>query len=156
MSQAPAVPSVSVPRSKAVSKKPAAAKKAGAAKDNQPSIVDILAKKKAAPKSSKTAVKEGCPDSEAGAEGDKKPSQTKGRKVIKRQPSSLDSDSDLDFGSKPSKSVAAKKSKLEDDSFTVDSTARADSPTAAVPRTRPGRPKKPVRYLEESDEDDMF
>lgn len=53
--------------------------------------------------------------------------------------------------------LSLQKSKLEDnDSFTFDSTARADSPTAAVPRTRPGRPRKPVRYLEESDEDDMF
>ncbi|KAM6042576.1 DNA topoisomerase 2-alpha [Theristicus caerulescens] len=156
VSQAPAVPSVSAPRGKAVSKKPAAAKKASAAKDNQPSIMDILAKKKAAPKPSKAAAKEGSPDSEAAAAGDKKSDQTRGRKVPKRQPSSLDSDSD-DFGSKPSKSVAAKKSKLEDDdSFTVDSAARADSPVAAVPRTRPGRFKKPVRYLEESDEDDLF
>ncbi|XP_009327895.1 PREDICTED: DNA topoisomerase 2-alpha [Pygoscelis adeliae] len=154
--QAPTVPPVSVPHSKAVSKKPAAAKKASAAKDNQPSIMDVLAKKKAAPKSGKTAVKEGSLDSEAGAAGDKL-DKTKGRKVVKRQPSSLDSDSDSDFGSKPSKSVAAKKAKPEDDdSFTVDSTARADSPIAAVPRTRPGRLKKPVRYLEESDEDDMF
>jgi len=206
--------------------------------------VDILTKKKAAPKSSKVAAaKEGSLDSEAGAGGDRKPGQAKGRKVTKRQPSSLDSDSD--FGAKPSKSVAAKvcvlppaeprgyrrargrlfgweqhgrggtssapavvvggregrvghtclsrviglvsptsrlardavacsrfklgfmirfvillplqKSKLEDDeSFTVDSTARADSPVAAVPRARPGRLKKPVQYLEESDEDDMF
>ncbi|XP_075299453.1 DNA topoisomerase 2-alpha [Opisthocomus hoazin] len=156
VSQAPAVPSASVPHSKAVPKKPAAAKKAGATKGNQPSIVDILTKKKAAPKSSKVAAaKEGSLDSEAGAGGDRKPGQAKGRKVTKRQPSSLDSDSD--FGAKPSKSVAAKKSKLEDDeSFTVDSTARADSPVAAVPRARPGRLKKPVQYLEESDEDDMF
>ncbi|XP_010279879.1 PREDICTED: DNA topoisomerase 2-alpha, partial [Phaethon lepturus] len=157
VSQAPAVPSVSVPRAKAIPKKPAAAKKASATKDNQPSIMDILAKKKAAPKSSKTAVKEGSLRSETGAAGDKKAGPSKGRKVVKRQPSSLDSDSDSDFGLKPSKSVAAKKSKLEDDdSFTVDSTARVDSPIAAVPRTRPGRLKKPVQYLEESDEDDMF
>ncbi|XP_009700105.1 PREDICTED: DNA topoisomerase 2-alpha, partial [Cariama cristata] len=156
VSQAPAAPSVSVPSSKAVSKKPAA-KKASATKDNQPSIVEILAKKKAAPKASKPAAKEGSLDSETGAAGDKKPGQTKGWKVVKRQPSSLDSDSDSDFGSKPSKSVAAKKSRLEDNgSVTVDPTALADSPVAAVPRTRPGRLKKPVRYLEESDEDDMF
>ncbi|XP_075578810.1 DNA topoisomerase 2-alpha [Pelecanus crispus] len=154
VSQAPAVPSVSAPRSKAVSKK--TAKTTSATKDNQPSIMDVLAKKKAAPKSGKTAVKEGSLDSEAAAAGDKKSEQTKGWKVTKRQPSSLDSDSD-DFGSKPSKSVAAKKSKLEDDdSFTLDSTARAHSPVAAVPRTRPGRLKKPVQYLEESDEDDLF
>lgn len=158
-SQAPAAPSVSVPRSKAVAKKPAAAKKAGATKDNQPSIVDILTKKKAAPKSVKTAAKEGSLDSEAGAVGDKKPAQTKGRKVIKRQPSALisDSDSESDFGSKPSKSVAAKKAKPDDDdSFTIDSSARAGSPVTAVPRARPGRLKKPVQYLEESEEDDLF
>uniref|UniRef100_A0A8C0HR06 DNA topoisomerase 2 n=1 Tax=Buteo japonicus TaxID=224669 RepID=A0A8C0HR06_9AVES len=123
--------------------------------DNQPSIMDILAKKKAAPKSKKTAV-EGSLDSDARAVGDKKHGQTKGLKVSKRQPSFLDSDSDSDFGSKPSKSVAAKKSKREDDSFTVVSTAGAGSPIAAVPHTRPERVKKPVRYLESSDEDDMF
>nr|XP_009912548.1 PREDICTED: DNA topoisomerase 2-alpha [Haliaeetus albicilla] len=156
VSQAPAAPSVSVSRSKAVSKIPAAAKKARATKDNQPSIMDILAKKKAAPKSKKTVV-EGSLDSDARAAGDKKHGQTKGLKVSKRQPSFLDSDSDSDFGSKPSKSVAAKKSKREDnDSFTVVSTAGAGSPIAAVPHTRPERVKKPVRYLESSDEDDMF
>uniref|UniRef100_A0A8B9PTQ2 DNA topoisomerase 2 n=1 Tax=Apteryx owenii TaxID=8824 RepID=A0A8B9PTQ2_APTOW len=73
---------------------------------NQPSIMDILAKKKAAPKSSKTTSKEGSLDSNAETVVPKKPGPTKGRKVIKRQPSYSDSDSD--FGSKPSKSVAAK------------------------------------------------
>nr|XP_009499960.1 PREDICTED: DNA topoisomerase 2-alpha [Phalacrocorax carbo] len=144
------------PCTKAVPKKPAAAKKAGAAKDNQLSIMDMLAKKKAAPKSSKTAVKEGSLDPEARAVGDKKPGQPKGRKVVRKQPSSLDSDSD-DLGFKPSKSVAAKKSKLEDDIiFTLNSAGDADSPVAAVPRARPERLKKPVQYLEDSDEDDMF
>uniref|UniRef100_A0A8C3BS53 DNA topoisomerase 2 n=1 Tax=Cairina moschata TaxID=8855 RepID=A0A8C3BS53_CAIMO len=154
VSQAPAGPSVSIPHSKAVPKKPAAAKKASAAKDNQPSIMDILAKKKAVPKSSKTAVKEEPLDSDARPADTKKPGPTKGRKVIKRQPSSSDLDSD--FSLKPSKSVAAKKSKQEDsDSFTAELTARADSPTEAAPRARPGRLKKPVQYLESSD-DDMF
>ncbi|XP_074018722.1 DNA topoisomerase 2-alpha [Numenius arquata] len=155
LSEAPAAPPVPVLQGKAGSKKPAAAKKASAAKDHQPSILEVLAKKKAAPKPSKAAA-EGAPDAEAGGAGNKKPGQAKGRKVVKRQPSSLDSDSDSDFGLKPSKSVAAKKSKLEDDdSFTLDS-ACAGSPVAAVPRTRPGRLKKPVQYLEESDEDDIF
>ncbi|XP_035203438.1 DNA topoisomerase 2-alpha [Oxyura jamaicensis] len=154
VSQAPAAPSVSVPHSKAGPKKPAAAKKAGAAKDNQPSIMDILAKKKPVPKSSKTAVKEEPLDSDARAADAKKPGPTKRRKVIKRQPSSSDSDSD--FGSKPSKSIAAKKPKQgDDDSYTAELTARADSPTEAAPRARPGRLKKPVQYLESSDED-MF
>ncbi|OPJ74473.1 hypothetical protein AV530_001328 [Patagioenas fasciata monilis] len=151
--QAPAAPSVAVQRDKAVSKKPAAAKKAAAAKDNQPSIMDVLTKKKAAPKSSKTAVKEErSSDLDAGAAGDKKPGPARGRKVTKRLPSISDSDSDSDFGSKPSKSVAAKKSKVEDNGgFAVES----DGSEATVPCARPRRLKKPVQYLEESDEDDM-
>lgn len=44
----------------------------------------------------------------------------------------------------------------DDDSFTIDPSARAGSPIAAVPRARPGRLKKPVQYLEESEEDDSF
>lgn len=141
VSQAPAAPSIPEPSTKAVPKKPAAAKKAGATKDNQPSIVDILAKKKAAPKP-KPAAKEG----PLHTEGD----NAKGRKVMKRQPKVMDSDSDSDFGSKPAKSLASKKSKLQDDAFTND-----ESPVPQ-PRARPGRLKKPVQYLEESSEDDMF
>uniref|UniRef100_A0A8C0FQE1 DNA topoisomerase 2 n=1 Tax=Bubo bubo TaxID=30461 RepID=A0A8C0FQE1_BUBBB len=109
--QAPAAPSAFVPHTKAAPKKTAAAKKASATTDNQPSIMDLLAKKKAAPKSNKTAGKEGSLDAKAGgAAGDKKPGQTKGRKVTRKQPRAFvsDSDSDSDFGSKPSKSVAAK------------------------------------------------
>ncbi|KAK2536200.1 hypothetical protein Q9233_003409 [Columba guinea] len=179
-SQAPAAPSAAVQHDKAVSKKPAAAKKAAAAKgvgcpfqinsetrfemplkcqniDNQPSIMDVFTKKKAAPKSSKTVVKEErSSDLDAGAAGDKKPGPARVRKVTKRLPSISDSDSDSDFGSKPSKSVAAKKSKVEDNGgFAVESTAGAASPEAAVPCARPRRLKKPVQYLEESDEDDM-
>uniref|UniRef100_A0A8C5X8N0 DNA topoisomerase 2 n=1 Tax=Malurus cyaneus samueli TaxID=2593467 RepID=A0A8C5X8N0_9PASS len=112
--------------------------------DNQPSIMDLLAKKKAAPKP-KPAAKEG----PQRAKGD----NAKGKKVMKRQPSCLDSDSDSDCGSKPAKSVASKKSKLQDNIFVIDSDA--DSPVAQ-PRARPGRLKKPVQYLEESSEDDIF
>ncbi|XP_057241268.1 DNA topoisomerase 2-alpha [Malurus melanocephalus] len=144
VSEAPAAPSVPAPSTKAMPKKPAAAKKAGATKDNQPSIMDLLAKKKAAPKP-KPAAKEG----PQRAKGD----NAKGKKVMKRQPSCLDSDSDSDCGSKPAKSVASKKSKLQDNIFVIDSDA--DSPVAQ-PRARPGRLKKPVQYLEDSSEDDIF
>lgn len=61
--------------------------------------MDVLAKKKAAPKP-KPAAKEG----PLHGEGD----NAKGRKAVKRQPSSLNSDSDSDFGSKTAKSVASK------------------------------------------------
>nr|O42130.2 RecName: Full=DNA topoisomerase 2-alpha; AltName: Full=DNA topoisomerase II, alpha isozyme [Gallus gallus]BAA22539.2 DNA topoisomeraseII_alpha [Gallus gallus] len=152
-SQDPAAPPVSVPRAQAVPKKPAAAKKGSTAKDNQPSIMDILTKKKAAPKAPRRAQREESPPSEATAAVAKKPGPPRGRKATKRLTSSSDSDSD--FGSRPSKSVAAKKSKRDDDdSYSIDLTA--DSPAAAAPRTRPGRLKKPVQYLESSDEDDMF
>ncbi|KAM6312297.1 DNA topoisomerase 2-alpha [Podargus strigoides] len=152
VSRVPSAP-VPAPRSKAGPKKPPAAKRARAADDNQPSIVDILAKKRAAPKASGAAGREGALDS-APAAGDKA-GQPRGRKVVKRQQSSSDSDSD--FVSKPSKSVAAKKPKREgDESFAPDPAAGTDSPVVAAPRARPGRLKKPVQYLESSDEDDIF
>ncbi|OXB63294.1 UNVERIFIED_CONTAM: hypothetical protein H355_011478, partial [Colinus virginianus] len=151
VSQAPTAPSVSVPRGKAVPKKPAAAKKDSTAKDNQPSIMDILTKKKAVPKPPRAAGRDESPPPEAAVP--RKPGPTKGRKAAQKLQSSSDSDSD--FGPKPSKSVAAKKSKLQDDdSYCVD--LDADSPAAAAPRARPGRLKKPVQYLESSDDDDLF
>lgn len=71
--------------------------------------MDVLTKKKAAPKPSKTVVKEErSSDLDAGAAGDKKPGPARVRKVTKRLPSISDSDSDSDFGSKLSKSAAAK------------------------------------------------
>lgn len=204
--------------------------------------MDILTKKKAAPKAPRAAPREESPPSEATAAVAKKPGPPRGRKATKRLTSSSDSDSD--FGSRPSKSVAAKVCRLphvcaegapgcrvlfwwkrggsrsssqwlmwgagweghtvlgcvfwaaglassvwwaapavaavravltamcsgvwftswllslqkskrdDDDSYSIDLTA--DSPAAAAPRTRPGRLKKPVQYLESSDEDDMF
>lgn len=71
--------------------------------DNQPSIVDMLTKKKAAAKPPRAALKEELPPPEAAA---KKPGAPRGRKAAKRLSSSSDSDSD--FGSKPSRSVAGK------------------------------------------------
>ncbi|XP_010186738.1 PREDICTED: DNA topoisomerase 2-alpha-like, partial [Mesitornis unicolor] len=158
-SQDPVAPSISVPPSKTVSKKPAAAKKASAAKDDQPSIRDILVKKMPASKSSKTALKEeGSLVPDVGAAGDKKPDQIKRRKAAKRQPSCLSLDSDSDFELKPSKSVAVKKCKQldDDESFTIVTAAGEPDLGTAVLRTRPGRLKKPVQYLEESYEEDMF
>ncbi|NWU93383.1 TOP2A topoisomerase, partial [Upupa epops] len=143
-------PSVSAPRGAAAAKKPPAAKKAGAAKGNQPSIMDILAKKKPAVK--KKEEEEELPEPKAG----KKAAVTKSRKATKRHLSFLDSDSDSDFGLRPSKSTAAKKSKRDDATFVLDSDDAPDSPPARAPQPRPGRSKKPVQYLEESEEDDFF
>lgn len=48
--------------------------------------------------------------------------------------------------------LSLQKSKLQDNTFTVDS---GDESPAPQPRARPGRLKKPVQYLESS-EDDIF
>lgn len=49
--------------------------------------------------------------------------------------------------------LSLQKSKVQEDIFTIDS---GDENPAPQPRARPGRAKKPVQYLEESSEDDMF
>uniref|UniRef100_A0A8C3V2B1 DNA topoisomerase 2 n=1 Tax=Catharus ustulatus TaxID=91951 RepID=A0A8C3V2B1_CATUS len=49
--------------------------------------------------------------------------------------------------------LSLQKSKLQDATFTVES---GDEGPAVQPRARPGRVKKPVQYLEESSEDDIF
>ncbi|XP_044855661.1 DNA topoisomerase 2-alpha isoform X2 [Mauremys mutica] len=161
LSQTSAAPSVSAPLGKpgkAAPRKPAAGKKAtSAAKDTQPSIVDVLAKKKAAPKSSKTATaKAGSSDSSADTAAPKKPAPAKGKKTTAKRKPASDSDSDSDFGSKPPKSFTVKKSKVEDESFHIDLESDLDSPVAPAPCTRPGRARKPIQYLEESEEEEMF
>uniref|UniRef100_A0A8C9LDZ3 DNA topoisomerase 2 n=1 Tax=Pavo cristatus TaxID=9049 RepID=A0A8C9LDZ3_PAVCR len=50
--------------------------------------------------------------------------------------------------------LSLQKSKRDDDSYSPAVTA--DSPAAAAPRSRPGRLKKPVQYLESSDGEDLF
>lgn len=49
--------------------------------------------------------------------------------------------------------LSLQKSKVEEDTFTSDS---GDERPAPQPRARPGRAKRPVQYLEESSEDDLF
>uniref|UniRef100_A0A8D2MH44 DNA topoisomerase 2 n=1 Tax=Zonotrichia albicollis TaxID=44394 RepID=A0A8D2MH44_ZONAL len=49
--------------------------------------------------------------------------------------------------------LSLQKSKVQEDTFTIDS---GDESPAPQPRARPGRAKKPVQYLEESSEDDLF
>ncbi|XP_045693149.1 DNA topoisomerase 2-alpha [Phyllostomus hastatus] len=75
------------------------------------------------------------------------PPKTKNRR--KRKPSTSD-DSDSNFEKMISKAVTSKKYKAEGDDFHVD----LDS--AVAPRVKSGRAKKPIKYLEESDEDDLF
>ncbi|XP_058531382.1 DNA topoisomerase 2-alpha isoform X2 [Ochotona princeps] len=67
----------------------------------------------------------------------------------KRKPSTSD-ESDSNFEQVVSKAVASKKSKGDSDNFHLD----LDS--AVAPRAKSSRAKKPIKYLEESDEDDLF
>uniref|UniRef100_A0A7N4PME3 DNA topoisomerase 2 n=1 Tax=Sarcophilus harrisii TaxID=9305 RepID=A0A7N4PME3_SARHA len=118
---------------------------------NQSSTSTAAPKKRAAPKTSKKALaSKGSPDSIS--EASEKIVPAKGKKPRKRKPSSSD-DSDSDFGKSISTAKSGKKSKKVDDDFEIDSNS---SSMPMAPRARPGRAKKPIKYLEESDEDDMF
>ncbi|XP_030076913.1 DNA topoisomerase 2-alpha [Microcaecilia unicolor] len=124
----------------------------------QPSILEALSKPKAAVKPSKattskaTAPKANSMDSDAEALGPKKAAPAKVKKVRKRKTSDSE-DSDSDFGLK--KTTAIKKTKRADESFHFNLDSDSDTSLAMAPRAQPQRIRKPIQYLEESD-DDMF
>ncbi|XP_059762564.1 DNA topoisomerase 2-alpha [Balaenoptera ricei] len=99
-------------------------------------------KKRAAPKGTKKD-----PDLDSDVSKKPNPPQTKSRR--KRKPSTSD-DSDSNFEKMISKAVTSKKPKEDSDDFHLD----LDSAVAS--RAKSGRTKKPIKYLEESDEDDLF
>ncbi|XP_058140210.1 DNA topoisomerase 2-alpha isoform X2 [Dasypus novemcinctus] len=78
-----------------------------------------------------------------------KPVPAKTKNPRKRKPSTSD-DSDSNFEKMISKAATSKKSKGESEDFHLD----LDS--AVAPRAKSGRARKPIKYLEESDEDDLF
>ncbi|XP_021560252.1 DNA topoisomerase 2-alpha [Neomonachus schauinslandi] len=123
-----------------VSKKKVAVKKTAA--KSQSSTSSTGAKKRAAPKGPKT-------DPGWNADVPQKPDPPKTKIRRKRKPSTSD-DSDSNFEKMISKAVTNKKSKGESEDFHLD----LDS--AVAPRAKSGRAKKPIKYLEESDEDDLF
>ncbi|XP_034882958.1 DNA topoisomerase 2-alpha [Mirounga leonina] len=123
-----------------VSKKKVAVKKTAA--KSQSSTSSAGAKKRAAPKGSKT-------DPGWNSDVPQKPDAPKTKIRRKRKPSTSD-DSDSNFEKMISKAVTNKKSKGESEDFHLD----LDS--AVAPRAKSGRAKKPIKYLEESDEDDLF
>ncbi|XP_042332431.1 LOW QUALITY PROTEIN: DNA topoisomerase 2-alpha [Sceloporus undulatus] len=140
--------------SKPAPKKRALAKKiTNTAEDNQLSIMDAFSKKKVVAKTSKTAVKSS--DSSTDGAASKKPVPAKAKIPAKRKPSSSSDsqDSDSDFGPSVKRPTAHKKSKKVDESFSMGSDVELPGP--AAPRERVGRARKPVQYLEESD-DEMF
>ncbi|XP_036889284.1 DNA topoisomerase 2-alpha [Sturnira hondurensis] len=123
-----------------VSKKRVTVKKITA--KSQSSTSTTGAPKRAAPKGTKKA-----PGLTSDVPQKPDPPKTKNRR--KRKPSTSD-DSDSNFEKMISKAVTSKKHKAEGDDFHVD----LDS--AVAPRVKSGRAKKPIKYLEESDEDDLF
>ncbi|XP_006746252.1 DNA topoisomerase 2-alpha [Leptonychotes weddellii] len=123
-----------------VSKKKVAVKKTAA--KSQSSTSSTGAKKRAAPKGPKT-------DPGWNSDVPQKPDPPKTKIRRKRKPSTSD-DSDSNFEKMISKAVTNKKSKGESEDFHLD----LDS--AVAPRAKSGRAKKPIKYLEESDEDDLF
>uniref|UniRef100_A0A671FSQ2 DNA topoisomerase 2 n=1 Tax=Rhinolophus ferrumequinum TaxID=59479 RepID=A0A671FSQ2_RHIFE len=125
---------------KPVSKKNVAVKKRAA--KGQSSTSTTGAKKRAAPKGTKK-------DPGLNSDAPQKPDSPKTKNRRKRKPSTSD-DSDSNFEKMISKAVTSKKSKGDSDDLHLD----LDSPVA--PRAKSGRAKKPIKYLEESDEDDLF
>ncbi|XP_037664642.1 DNA topoisomerase 2-alpha [Choloepus didactylus] len=124
-----------------VSKKGVTVKKTAA--KSQSSTSTATTKKGAAPK--------GRAKKDPGLNSDtsQKPGPAKTKNPRKRKPSTSD-DSDSNFEKMISKAATSKKSKGESDDFQLD----LDS--AVAPRAKSGRAKKPIKYLEESDEDDLF
>lgn len=78
----------------------------------------------------------------------KKPAPAKAKNSRKRKPSSSDS-SDSEFEKAISKGATSKKPKGEERDFHV------DLDDTVAPRAKSGRARKPIKYLEESD-DDLF
>ncbi|KAH0626856.1 hypothetical protein JD844_002113 [Phrynosoma platyrhinos] len=143
-------PSLDVLSKPAPKKRAPAKKTTSTTEDNQLSIMDAFAKKKVTTKTSKTAVKSS--DSSTDGAASKKPVPAKTKIPAKRKPSSSASqDSDSDFGQSVKKPTAHKKSKKVDESFSMGSDVELSVP--AVPRERVGRARKPIQYLEESDDE---
>ncbi|XP_004684279.1 PREDICTED: DNA topoisomerase 2-alpha isoform X2 [Condylura cristata] len=125
-----------------VSKKSATVKKTTARSQSPTSTTG--ARKRAAPK--KTTRKD--PDLNSDVPQKTDAPKTKIRR--KRKPCASSDDSDSNYEKALPKAVTSKKSKGESDDFSLD----LDS--AVAPRAKSGRAKKPIKYLEESDEDDLF
>nr|XP_014334365.1 PREDICTED: DNA topoisomerase 2-alpha isoform X1 [Bos mutus] len=123
-----------------VPKKNVTAKKTAA--KSQPSTSTIGTKKRAAPKKTKK-------DPDLDSDVSKKPNAPKTKTRRKRKASSSD-DSDSNFEKLISKAVTSKKPKEESDDFHLDLDSAVGSRAKSV------RTKKPIKYLEESDEDDFF
>ncbi|XP_051681623.2 DNA topoisomerase 2-alpha isoform X2 [Oryctolagus cuniculus] len=123
-----------------VTKKNVTVKKTAA--KSQSSTSTTGAKKRAAPKGTKK-------NPALNSDVSQKPEPAKTKTQRKRKPSTSD-DSDSNFEKIVSKAVTSKKSKGENDDFLLD----LDSSVA--PRAKSSRAKKPIKYLEESDEDDLF
>ncbi|XP_010840907.1 PREDICTED: DNA topoisomerase 2-alpha isoform X2 [Bison bison bison] len=99
-------------------------------------------KKRAAPRKPKA-------DPDLDSDVSKKPNAPKTKTRRKRKASSSD-DSDSNFEKLISKAVTSKKPKEESDDFHLDLDSAVGSRAKSV------RTKKPIKYLEESDEDDFF
>ncbi|XP_014646199.1 PREDICTED: DNA topoisomerase 2-alpha [Ceratotherium simum simum] len=108
---------------------------------SQPSTSTTGAQKRPAPKRVKK-------DPGLNSHVSQKPDLPKTKNRRKRKPSTSD-DSDSNFEKMISKAVTNKKSKESDD-------FHLDLDSTVAPRAKSGRAKKPIKYLEESDEDDLF
>uniref|UniRef100_A0A8C5K1X9 DNA topoisomerase 2 n=1 Tax=Jaculus jaculus TaxID=51337 RepID=A0A8C5K1X9_JACJA len=109
---------------------------------SQSSTSTAVTKKRAEPKGvkSQSTLKSDVPQ---------KPNPAKPKNQRKRKPSTSD-DSDSNFEKLVSKAHTSKKPKGESEDFHL------DVDPSVAPRAKSVRAKKPIKYLEESDEDDLF
>ncbi|XP_073539488.1 DNA topoisomerase 2-alpha [Phyllobates terribilis] len=121
------------------------AESTAAKKDKLPSIMEAFSK----PKPSKSTAATKHVDSD-----DDEPKPKKTAKPRKRKNS--DSDSGSDFGVKQQTKPSKKSKAVDDDDFIANFSDSENDASIAPSRSRTARAKKPITYIEDSDNDDMF
>ncbi|XP_066443442.1 DNA topoisomerase 2-alpha [Eleutherodactylus coqui] len=111
-----------------------------AKKDKKPSLLEAMSKQKP---SKSTAAKD--------VDSDDEMPPTK--KTAKPRKKKSNSDSGSDIGVKPKTKPSKKSKAADDDSFTIDCSDSEGGGSIAPVRSRTARAKKPITYIEDSDED---
>ncbi|CAH2302238.1 DNA topoisomerase 2-alpha [Pelobates cultripes] len=149
----PPKPIVSVPSAPvAAAEKPAPKKRvkkavpAASKKDNQPSILEALSKPKKTKSTATKKITSGSDDDFPAVKKAAKPTKSRKRKNSETE------DSDSDFGALKKSTALKKRKPADDESFNVPIMSDSDG-GEIVPRVRPGRAKKTIKYVEDSDDD---
>lgn len=157
-SKPPVKPKETAPKKPAAPKGTSAAAKKKAADVKQPSILEALSKPKTAAKATK---KKGLTSSDSEPTTSKAAVPPAKSKANRKRKPSMSSDSDSDSTSLMArlkgKMGGGKKTKIfDDDSFNPGEDAAMIDDSPVVPRSKPGRSKKPTTFKFDSDSDSDF